>query len=205
MPSAPAFSELAPGVFGWSVFDAERGLDFNGLFVVTPGGNAIVDPPQLGVAQMDALWARGGVAAIVITNRHHGRRTHELVQRTGAEVWAHESDAPALDLQVDRTFTDGAALPGGMTAIAVPHSKSPGETALLLPRDGGTLIVGDAVIGTPRGALSLLPEPKVPDAAKARDGLRVLLGHAWTRLLVGDGAQPANGREALQALVGAAG
>src|SRR5687768_1907215 len=139
MNAPSGMKEVAPAVYQWSVFQPDRGLDFNGHLIVAPGGqgNVVVDPPELSVPQMDAIWARGGVAHVVITNRHHARRAAELVQRTGARVHAHGLDAAALGLRVDHDFLGGAELPGGMLAITVPDSKSPGETALLLRRDGG--------------------------------------------------------------------
>src|SRR5690349_3634198 len=98
-----AFREVAPDVFQWSVFQPDRGFDFNGTIVLSPEGNVAIDPLELSVAQMDALWERGGVKHVVITNRHHGRRAAELVQRTDARVHAHEDDAEALRFVVRPT------------------------------------------------------------------------------------------------------
>src|SRR5205085_1510070 len=92
----PAFREAAPGVLQWSVREPGRDLDFNGTIVIGPGGNVAIDPVDLSVAQMDALWEHGGIAHVVVTNRHHGRRTPDLVQRTGALVHASWLDAAAL-------------------------------------------------------------------------------------------------------------
>lgn len=49
------------------------------------------------------------------------------------------------------------------------------------------MIVGDALIGKPPGAVSLLPAEKYPDAAKVKDGLRRLLKYNFDGLVVGDG------------------
>ncbi|HEX9154857.1 MAG TPA: hypothetical protein VF819_04790, partial [Nitrospira sp.] len=51
----------------------------------------------------------------------------------------------------------------------------------------GILIVGDALIGKPAGALSMLPTEKYADAAKAKEGLRRLLKYNFDAILVGDG------------------
>ena len=50
-----------------------------------------------------------------------------------------------------------------------------------------TFIVGDALIGKPPGAVSLLPAEKYADITKAREGLRRLLKYNFDSLLVGDG------------------
>lgn len=49
------------------------------------------------------------------------------------------------------------------------------------------LIVGDALIGKPSGALSLLSPEKYQDVRTARDGLRRLLKYQFDSMLVGDG------------------
>jgi hypothetical protein len=49
------------------------------------------------------------------------------------------------------------------------------------------LIVGDALIGKPAGAVSMLAADKYADAAKAKEGLQRLLKYQFESLLVGDG------------------
>jgi glyoxylase-like metal-dependent hydrolase (beta-lactamase superfamily II) len=86
--------------------------------------------------------------------------------------------------------------------IRVPDSKSPGESALW-SAGKRALIVGDAVIGKPPGALGMLPDDKFADPAKARAGLRVLLDprYDYDAVLVGDGVSiPTGGHAALERL-----
>jgi glyoxylase-like metal-dependent hydrolase (beta-lactamase superfamily II) len=99
-----------------------------------------------------------------------------------------ESDAPQLDLKPSKTFKDGELLPGGIWVIHLKDQKSPGESALYVQLGMGVLIVGDALIGTPAGALSLLPPEKYREIAKAKEGLRRLLKYNFDSILVGDGA-----------------
>lgn len=199
------FEELAPGVHCWSRWHDEKAMNFNGFLVVDPSGNVAIDPPELEARQFDLVWQLGGVAHVVLTNGHHGRRTADLVARTRARVHAPGRDVDLLHFEVDETFRGGDVLPADLRAIAVPHSKTPGETALLLPRDGGTLFLGDALIGRPPGALSLLPDEKFRDPAKARRGLRVLLEPSYARILVADGDHPEDGRAALEDFLAHAG
>jgi hypothetical protein len=79
--------------------------------------------------------------------------------------------------------------------IQLADNKTPGESALLLERDAGILILGDALIGKPPGALSLLPPDKFADVG-------VLLGQAFDTVLVGDGRSIlAGGKDALRRAV----
>ena len=52
---------------------------------------------------------------------------------------------------------------------------------------GGILILGDAIIGNPPGALSLIPEPKLDDPSKLKRSLRKLLDCDFDVLLLCDG------------------
>ena len=95
-----------------------------------------------------------------------------------------------------KTFKDGELLPGGIWVIHLQDQKSPGESALFLQQGKGVLIVGDALIGKPPGALSLLPPEKYADAAKAKAGLRRLLKYQFDAVLVGDGTSILTGAKA---------
>jgi glyoxylase-like metal-dependent hydrolase (beta-lactamase superfamily II) len=71
---------------------------------------------------------------------------------------------------VAHEVSDGEALPfDGLCAVHAPGHTA-GHLALLLPRDGGVLFVGDAASNMLRPGLSPLNE----DAAEARRGLRKL-------------------------------
>jgi glyoxylase-like metal-dependent hydrolase (beta-lactamase superfamily II) len=93
-----------------------------------------------------------------------------------------------MDLTPTKTFKDGELLVGGIWVIQLKDQKSPGESALFIQQRKGVLILGDALIGKPAGALSMLPAEKYADSQKAKDGLRRLLKYQFDSVLVGDGA-----------------
>jgi hypothetical protein len=39
--------EILPGIFQWSWFSQEKGLDFNGHLIVEKGERVIIDPPPM--------------------------------------------------------------------------------------------------------------------------------------------------------------
>ncbi len=194
--------EIVPGVYEWSWFSAEKQINFNGHLMVADGDRVLIDPPPLSEADFAEIERRGGVTAIVLTNRDHVREIADCQLTYGVPVWVPAADTAWIDVPFDRTYDDGSRLPGGLAAVRVPDSKSPGESALW-SAGKRLLIVGDAVIGKPPGALSLLPDDKFADPTKARSGLRVLLDprYDYDAVLVGDGMSlPTGGRAALERL-----
>ena len=176
---------VVPGVEFWSVFQPDRGLDFNGFFVETAEGNFVVDPIAPDEATLATLRERG-VKDIVITNRDHERATAAVAAATGAQVVASEHDAPLLTHRVDRIVRPGDLVHGWMV-MGFTGLKTTGEIALV-DRTRRAAIVGDAIWGAPAGALTLMPDAKLGDAAEAARSLRQLRAAQIDHLLVGDGA-----------------
>ena len=104
-----------------------------------------------------------------------------------ARAGASSAITALMDLTPTKTFKDGELLVGGIWAIQLKDQKSPGESALFIQQRKGVLILGDALIGKPSGALSMLPAEKYADREKAKDGLRRLLKYEFDSVLVGDG------------------
>jgi uncharacterized cupin superfamily protein len=176
---------VVPGVWSWSRWQPDRGLDFNGFFVETPGGNVAVDPIEPDEETLAELRERG-VAAVLVTNRDHERSTAAVVAATGAQVIASALDAPLLQHPVDRTVVPGDVL-FGWTVLGLDGFKTAGEI-VLYSRERRTAIVGDALWGTPAGALTLMPDAKLADPQRAALSARTLRAYSIDHLLVGDGA-----------------
>jgi len=170
----------------WSVWQAERNLYFNSFFVQAEGGNLVVDPLVLSAEDAREIEERGGVAWIAITNRDHERDARALAQRFGAKLITSELEAPLLSGAVDRTVRDGETF-GGARVVALEGLKTPGEFALHFP-EKSALLLGDALWGSPAGALRLMPDEKLADPPRAVLSLRKLRALLPEHLLVGDGA-----------------
>ncbi|HWC50846.1 MAG TPA: hypothetical protein VG453_04135 [Nitrospira sp.] len=187
---------LLPGIWQWSWFSEEKQLNFNGLFLTVGEHKILVDPPPLTAEASTLIRRQGQVDYIIVTNRDHAREAAACQKDFGCQVFVPEADAPQMDLHPSKTFKDGELLPGGIWVIHLQDQKSPGESALFLQQGRGVLIVGDALIGKPSGALSVLPAEKYADAAKAKAGLRRLLKYQFDAILVGDGASILSGAKA---------
>lgn len=194
--------ELRPGVFHYRVWrpGSFKGVSFNGTYLVGEQERVLIDPPPLNAWEREHLEALGAPTLILVTNANHVRAAAELRQETGAKLLVPEADAERIAVEVDGTFSPGETV-AGLEVIGLADHKTPGESAFYDP-ERKLLILGDALIGTPGGGgvggLSLLPDAKFADPAKAREGLRVLLEREVETLVLGDGESLLKGaREAL--------
>ncbi len=178
---------LLPNIWEWSWFSEEKQLNFNGHLLTVGEHRILVDPPPM--TRGDILFAQQGgpVDYILLTNRDHEREAASLREEFRCTVMVPELDAKEMTLTADKTCKDGELLPGGIWVVQLANQKSPGESALFLDTGKGILIVGDAIIGHPDGALRHLPPEKYTDVESARDGLRRLLKYKFESLIVGDG------------------
>ena len=194
--------QILPNIWQWSWFSDEKQLNFNGLFLTVGEHRILVDPPPMASEDVMQVRRGGRVDYILITNRDHLREAAAYKAEFACQLWLPAIDAPQMEVKADKTYQDGELLPGGIWAVHLQDQKSPGECALFIQQAGGAgasrrdqggpvptgiMIVGDALIGKPAGAVSMLPADKYADPGKAREGLRRLLKYNFDGLLVGDG------------------
>jgi hypothetical protein len=173
-------------LFGWSIFDAARNVDFHGLLWVRPEGNVLVDPMPLSAHDRAHLEELGGAAWIVVTNSDHLRATEEISGWTGAQIAAPQGESATWAGRVDRWLADGDELVPGLTVLTMAGSKTPGELVLLLEET--TLITGDLVRAHRAGSLMMLPDGKLKDRSAAVASVAALAElSAVETVLVGDG------------------
>lgn len=173
-------------LFGWSVFDEARNLDFHSVLWRRDEGNVAIDPLPLTPHDETRLRELGGVAAIVVTNSDHVRAAAALATRSGAELLGPRAEADAFPIACKRWLADGDEVVPGLRALELHGSKTPGELALLL--EDTTLVTGDLIRAHRGGALCLLPDAKLRDRERALASLERLTRLGGLRaLLPGDG------------------
>ncbi len=188
--------EVLPGIFviPWYNFDASA--YFNGHFI--KDGAVLVDPPKMDNYELMEIARQGPPKNIIITNSDHVREADHYRRYFGAKVWINRLDADGAKIKADKTFKGGDKLPGNIIAINIPDNKLPGETALLLEKRN-VMILGDALVGNPKGELNLLPPDRFKDFALAKEGIRTLLSHRFEHVLVAHGFYILNeGRKAME-------
>ncbi|MGH7708232.1 MAG: hypothetical protein ACREM6_09955 [Vulcanimicrobiaceae bacterium] len=133
--------EILPGIVRWERPIA-LGIPAASLWIQTAQGPVVVDPliPRDGLDQIEAL---GVPRALVLTNHAHERDVAAFEARFGAR--RHVNALPeARASRPGVRFRAGAPLLDAFRTIDL-GAVGAGETALFLSRDGGTLIVGDAL------------------------------------------------------------
>ena len=181
--------EILKDVYTWSVYSEEKKLNFNGYFIASQHplfGNVVIDPPQASDSDLEQMESLGFVQHIIITNRDHIRWSEEFQQKFGAEIQMNTNDITNSAMVSDRNFKNGDMIAGFLQAVVIPDNKSPGETALFWA-ERKTLFIGDALIGKPPGAVTLLPEEKYDDIQRAKVGISILHKLDFEHLLLGDG------------------
>lgn len=173
-------------LYGWSVFDEARNIDFNSVLWVRDGDNVLIDPLPLSEHDAAHLEELGGASLIVVTNSDHARATADIAERTGARVAGPRAERESFPVKCDLWLGERDEPVPGLAVFELEGSKTPGELALVI--DETTLVTGDLVRAHDAGRLTLLPEQKLSDAGRARESVRRLSerGH-FDAVLVGDG------------------
>jgi len=192
-------NQILPGIWQWSQFSDEKQIDFNGLFLNVGEHKILIDPPTMTAEASTVVRRHGGIDYIIVTNRDHARQAATYQAEFRCQLQVPVLDATEMEVQPTRAFKDGELLPGGIWVIQLNNQKSPGESALYIQQGKGLLIIGDALLGKPAGALNLLAPEKYRDVFKAKEGLRRLLKYNFDSILVGDGASIIGGaKQALE-------
>ena len=188
-------------LFGWSVFDESRNIDFHGVAWVRPGGNVLVDPVPMSAHDETHLRELGGAAAIVITNSDHTRDAVGLAEKFGAKILGPRGEQEGFPIRCDGWLGQDDLVAPGLTVHELTGSKTPGELALTI--EGTTLVTGDLIRAHEGGRLCLLPDAKLSDPDAARASARRLADLPDIEaVLVGDGWPVfRHGADALRALV----
>ncbi len=188
-------------LYGWSVFDETRNLDFHSFLWLREEGNVVIDPLPLSAHDQMHLDALGGVSLIVVTNSDHCRDTENIAKRYNARICGPLAEQETFPISCDRWLSDNEVIVPELIAYTVNGSKTPGELALLLAEK--TLITGDLIRCHLAGSLCLLPEAKLVDKNEAQDSVRRLVENCNVEtVLTGDGWPVFQfGSEALRKLI----
>ena len=179
---------LSENLYTWNTFNEEKQLHFNGFLVTLPQGTVVIDPPPLSPG--DQIFVKQKLKiqpkVAVITNKHHLRDVAWWQETFRTPMAMHQNESNDHDYKPAMGVREGDVIAGELEVIHLP-GKTPGEIALLWRKDGGTLFIGDAIIGDPPGSLRLLAKEKLQNQEQLEESLQKLRGLAFERLLLADG------------------
>ncbi len=179
--------EIIPGVFHWTVSHPRIGIEVSSYYLADE--RILIDPhvPEAGLS-----WFDRGVDHILLTNRHHYRHSARFAGKYACTVWCVESGLHEFTQgEKVKPFRFGAKLPGDIEAVEVGELCAD-ETALLIPRPGRLVALGDGVIREGDGPLAFVPDEFIgddPEGVKAglRRSYRRLLNRDFEHLLLAHG------------------
>lgn len=179
---------LAENIYSWNKFHEEKGLNFNGSLIVCGEKAIVVDPPPHSeneeVFLDKKLKLRPSLA--IVTNKHHLRDVQWWMERYDIPLAMYETETNDYGFEVSRKLKEGDRVEAKCRILHLP-GKTDGEIGIYIEEDGGTLILGDALIGDPMGAIKFLPKDKIKDRELLEKSLQKLRTLSFERLIVGDG------------------
>ena len=165
----------------WYTYDPTIKADLFSTAFAARNELAVVDPIALPAPHRNQLNSLGRVAIIVVTNANHLRDTLNF-SRSASIFAPSELNAELTDYHA---LSDGLQL-GPFRAIKIDGAAD-GEFALYHTDDGGTLIVGDALINFEPHGFDLLPQKYCTNQKRMIRSLRRLLDFDFNRIFFAHG------------------
>jgi glyoxylase-like metal-dependent hydrolase (beta-lactamase superfamily II) len=185
--AAPELIALGNGILLWQAYDPAVKADLFSTAVTTATGDIIlVDPIQLARPELNRLNEQGRIAAIVVTNVNHHRATVWYSMKFSAALFGQHASFADEQIASATFVIDGDRIAGELEVIEL-EGAAPGEIALYAPANGGTLIIGDALINFPPHGFTLLPRKYCTNDKQLRRSLQKLLRCRAERILFAHG------------------
>src|SRR5438552_3947905 len=188
------FFRVSPAFAVWYAYDPTVKADLFSTAFSARNELTVVDPIALSAAYRTELDSLGRVANIVVTNANHLRDTLNFSRTYSASIFA----PPELNAELTHNHALSDGLEVGLFRAIKIDGAADGEFAFYHPDDGGTLIVGDALINFEPHGFDLLPQKYCTNKKRMIRSLRRLLDLDFSRIFFAHGNPIMNrGRERL--------
>jgi hypothetical protein len=182
----PDFHQLLPGLWVWQHYDSFVKADLFSSAILTNTGTYMVDPIPLADSQLQQLSQAATVLGIIVTNANHSRASSAYSDRVSVPILAHAQSFPDLKPARFTEIKNGIRIDGELEVIDIEGAVA-GEIALYHASNGGTFIVGDALINFEPYGFSFLPRKYCLNEKQMRSSLRQLLSRPAERMLFAHG------------------
>lgn len=181
--SDPEFSQLRPDLWLWHAYDSSVKTELFSAALATRTGVYLVDPIPLAEPDLANLTQTAPIAGVIVTNANHQRAALEYSDQFSIPVLGHPKTLAVIK---PRRRADLSIIATDLEAIEIDGAVA-GEIALYHPLNGGTLIVGDALINLEPYGFTFLPARYCLDQKQMRRSLRKLLPLPLKRILFAHG------------------
>ena len=186
MIEAAELFSLGGFLWVWQAYDPAVKSDLYSSAVASRDRLFLIDPIPLAAAPLAELTAGGNVAGVLVTNSNHPRAAAAFAQSLGATIIAAAPVLSELGDARTQPIAEGEIIPG-LAAIPIAGA-APGELAFHFADDGGTLVIGDALINFEPYGFTLLPAKYCSNQKQMRKSLRQLLDWPFERVLFAHGS-----------------
>jgi glyoxylase-like metal-dependent hydrolase (beta-lactamase superfamily II) len=186
MRIASEFVQITPTLFFWQNYDPTVKADLFSAALATPRGIFLIDPIPLDESPLRLLTQDHSIAGIVVTNINHHRAAISYSDQFAASIFARCDSFPDKKPSRFVEVEDGTKIGDALDVIAIEGAAA-GEIALYQPENGGTLIMGDALINFEPYGFTFLPRKYCANEKAMRRSLRRLLPYQTKRVLFGHG------------------
>lgn len=195
MACAQDIDEVSPGIFVWQTYDNKVKADLFSTALETGAGTYVVDPIPLDPENLLRLGAHRKVVGICATNANHARATAVFARTFLAPVFVHADLLGTADFPHATGVQESERFAPGLTGIAIDGGPL-GEMALHCNENGGTMVLGDALINFEPHGFGLLPAKYCQDARLMGRSLRKLLDYGFARMFFAHGTPILSGARA---------
>ena len=173
-------------VVTWHRYAPEVKAELFSTAVISSDGAYLVDPIAIDRESLRTTLAPAAIAGVVVTNENHGRAAVDVAATFDVPLYAHAATRQALDLPSALELADGDEFAPALTALAIEGAPA-GEIAIYAQLEGGTLIIGDALINMGSYGFALLPAKYCSNQKRMRRSLRKLLDYDFQRIVFAHG------------------
>ncbi len=183
---APDFDRIASNIAIWHGYDSAVKAELYSTCLLNSDGMYLVDPIPLQREALDKLVGSAGSAGIIVTNSSHHRGFATFAEGLSVPVFARGETFQDKTPRLFREVEDGGKICDELRVIAI-EGAAPGEIVLHYTSNGGTLIVGDALINFEPYGFTFLPDKYCSSQKEMRRSLRKLLDYTAERILFAHG------------------
>ena len=201
MQPASDFDRIASNIAIWHGYDSAVKAELYSTCLGTHDGTYLVDPIPFDREALSELIGSNCVAGIIVTNGNHHRASAKFAEKFSVPLFGRTEAFPNNAARELKRVTAGEEISKGLRAIGI-EGAGDGEIALHYAPDGGTFIIGDALISFEPYGFTFLPARYCLNQKEMRRSLRKLLAYKAERMLFAHGLPILSGvRQKLRALL----